>query len=56
MAAFFLGPKTLNPFAKNTSVIPPTKGSSGPTMVKSIFSLRAKSASLSNSITPMGTH
>ena len=55
MAAFFLGPNTLSPSASNLSTIPPTRGSSIPTTVKSIFSFFAKSASESKSITDIAT-
>ena len=56
IAAFFLGPNTFNPSASNTSTIPPTNGSSIPTMVKSISFSFAKATSLSNSMAPMFTH
>ena len=56
IAAFFLGPNTLNPSASNTSTIPPTSGSSIPITVKSIFFSLANATSLSNSIALMSTH
>ena len=56
MAAFFLGPKTRSPFSSNTSTIPPTRGSSMPITVRSIFSLTAKEAMASKSMGLIGTH
>ena len=56
MAAFLRGPKTLRPAFSKTSTTPPTRGSSIPTMVKSISFSLANATSLSNSIAPMGTH
>ena len=43
-AAPFDGPKHLNPDSSNLSVMPLTKGFSGPMIVKSIFSLMANCA------------
>ena len=56
MAAFFLGPNVLIPASSILSTRPPTKGSSIPTITKSISSFLAKSTSLSNSIAPIGKH
>ena len=56
IAAFFLGPKARRPAASSSSTRPPTRGSSIPTMVRSISFSLAKATSLSNSIAPMGTH
>ena len=56
MAAFFLGPNTFKPSFSKASTIPPTNGSSIPTIVKSMPFSFAKAVSLSNSIAPIGTH
>ena len=56
IAAFLRGPNTFSPSASNTSTIPPTNGSSIPTIVKSIACSFAKATSLSNSMAPIGTH
>ena len=56
IAAFFLGPNTRSPAASNASTIPPTRGSSIPTIVRSIFCSFANATSLSNSIAVIGTH
>ena len=42
-AALFSGPKILSPCFLNSSTIPSTNGASGPTIVRSILSLIAKS-------------
>ena len=44
------GPKTLKPLFANTSDMPITRGTSGPTTVRSILFSSAKSANLSNSV------
>ena len=42
LAAALLGPKITRSFALKISTIPSTKGASGPTIVKSIFSVIAQ--------------
>ena len=56
IAAFFLGPNTRRLCFSNSSTIPPARGSSIPTTVRSISFSNANSISLSNSIAPIGTH
>ena len=49
------GARQSKPLASNASLIPATKGASGPTTVKSIDWLPAKAVSASKSMTPMAT-
>ena len=56
IAAFARGPKVLKPAFSNSSTAPATRGSSGPTMTKSMFFSLANSISLGKSITEISTH
>ena len=56
IAAFFLGPKVRMPAASSSSTRPPTRGSSMPTMTRSMAFSFAKATILSNSMAPMGSH
>ena len=56
IAAFFDGPNTRMPASVNASATPATRGSSGPTITKSIFCSFANATSFGASITEISTH
>ena len=56
IAAFFLGPKVLNPLACKASTIPSTSGSSGATTTISTFSFCARATTPSISVALTSKH
>ncbi len=56
IAEFLLGPNTRRPFFSKTSTIPSARGLSGPIIVRSICSDKAKSESSSWLLTGMSIH